>query len=648
MRKDRKRLTACLLAAVVASSAVAGCQKPGQGQETVEGLVEKTGVPGKEEGEAVEGRGYSKGKTWEAKEPGRARLSPDDYEGWNRLLDENGVSEAFREGLGQFAYESGSAVLKGAKGNGNYSPLSLYYTLALAGCGAQGETAAQILEKLGAADQKELAGQCRKLYQWYAYRSQMERERMEHYGMEGYQSAIQLANSLWVSDQLPVYEQYQKLAADEFFASSYGVDFKDPDTGKEMGGWIAKKTNGTLAPKFDLDPATLLVILNTLYFYGGWAEPFSEGQTQEDVFYLEGGGQVTVPYLNRTEAEGAFRKGDGYTLSYLGTDNGCQMMFLLPDEGRAVGEFLENPEKLREAMEAEEESWVDGKVIWKVPKFSFGCSYPLNDTLKAMGMGRMFDGQAEFGGISPEPLQVSSVIQQTHIGVDEQGVEGAAFTMMAMARGALAENEEVAEMALDRPFLFGVRDASHGIWLFLGVCRNPAEEGQESGADIAEGREIAGREMPEENGLLLDSPPKAQLTDVLSSTMGQFSIQPGSYSWKCREGRQMRAVEACSSHPLSICPEKGDILKVPDYNGMEGASYMFHCAVMPQTLTVREWDISQLGTEEGAEPSVKEYTGQEVILLRHDKVYEIVAKWPEEDLEEKGFSGKASYVVVTD
>ncbi len=57
---------------------------------------------------------------------------------------------------------------------------------------------------------------------------------------------------------------------------------------------------------------------------------------------------------------------------------------------------------------------------------------------------------------------------------------------------------------------------------------------------------------------------------------------------------------------------------------------------------------SQLGTEEGAEPSVKEYTGQEVILLRHDKVYEIVAKWPEEDLEEKGFSGKASYVVVTD
>ncbi len=34
--------------------------------------------------------------------------------------------------------------------------------------------------------------------------------------------------------------------------------------------------------------------------------------------------------------------------------------------------------------------------------------------------------------------------------------------------------------------------------------------------------------------------------------------------------------------------------------------------------------------------------------MRHDKVYEIVAKWPEEDLEEKGFSGKASYVVVTD
>jgi hypothetical protein len=37
--------------------------------------------------------------------------------------------------------------------------------------------------------------------------------------------------------------------------------------------------------------------------------------------------------MNRTEMMGAFRKGEGCTLSWLGTNNNCRMVFLLPDEG---------------------------------------------------------------------------------------------------------------------------------------------------------------------------------------------------------------------------------------------------------------------------------------------------------------------------
>lgn len=636
MRKNRKQLTACLLAAAMTSSVITGCQQPealpAQKQEAEESSVAKLHMPEKEEEESMEKQNYSKGKTWEAKEPEKAELSPEDYEGWNQLLAENEISEAFAEGLDRFAYESGSAVLKEVSDNGNYSPLSLYYTLALAGCGARGKTADQILEKLGVKDQKELAKQCRRLYQSYGYGSQRDQERMAHYGMEGYQSAIQLGNSLWISDQLNVYEEYQKLAAENFFASSYGVDFGKPDTGKRMGEWIAQKTNGILAPQLDIDPSTLLVILNTLYFYGGWAEPFSEEMTQEDVFYLENGGQDTVPYLNRTQREGAFKKGEGFTLSYLATNNGCRMIFLLPDEGRTVGEFLESPERLKEALEVEED-WVSGKVIWKVPKFDFGSSYPLQDILKAMGMERMFDGQAEFGGISPEPLMVSDVIQETHIGVDENGVEGAAYTMMAMARGAMIENEEIAEMILNRPFLFAIRDDYRGIWLFLGVCRNPEGESEE---------------RPAQQDLLLTSASPMGLKDALSSNMQQFIVQSGNYSWNWLENGKRAGIEACGSHPLGIDREKTDILKIPDYNGLKEVDYILSCTRMPKSVTVREWDISQLGKAETAEPSVKEYTGSWVIPLKPDKVYELIARWPEEELAKQGFFGEASYIVVTD
>lgn len=691
MRRTGKKLMTCLLAAVLAATAVTGCgssgaaleqekgnqanqesqvnqgnqanqenqtgqenhaNQEGSGTENGEGGRDSRNspVPGSGEGgqENVNQKVSARGKSLEAKEPKKADISPEDYQGWNKLLKEQEVSEEFRKGLEQFAWKSGSQVLKETQGNGNFSPLSLYYTLALAGCGAQGETAAQILENLGVKDQKELADQCRRLYQWYVYQAQRDQEQMARYGMEDYKSTICLGNSLWISNQLPVYEDYQKLAAEQFFASSYGVDFGDPDTGKEMGDWIARKTSGVLAPQLNMDPSTLLAILNTLYFYGGWAEPFLEENTQEDVFTLEDGSQVTVPYLNRTEMTGAFRKGEGYTLSWLGTNNNCRMVFLLPDEGKTVGEFLDSPEKLEAALDGKEDAWIQGKVVWKVPKFDFGSSYRLESALAAMGMDRMFGGNAEFGGISPEALQVSSVIQETHIGVDENGVEGAAYTMMALARGGILDNGETAEMILNRPFLFGIQDVTHDTWLFLGVCRNPEGEGSGSQDGTSGTQNVTADKNRAKADLLLTEAPEICLEDALSSTMESFPVKAGNYTWNWEEDGRGVGVVACKNHPLQINLEKAKTLKIPHYNRIEEVSYVVRTAVMPETLTVREWDISQAGQTETAEPLETVYQDPGIISLKRDKIYEFVGKWPEEQWEKCGFYGEASYVVVTE
>jgi len=413
-------------------------------------------------------------KEMEAAEPGALPYLPDDYDNWNKCLGDNHISDDFENSLKKFSFTSGSQVLKQEQGNGMYSPLSLYYALALAGSGAEGETASEILGVLGAGDREVLAEQCQKLYTWYAYQGQWESGRMKEYGADQYDSKLQLANSLWISDRLNIKDGYQKLAAEKFFASSFGVDFEDPQTGKTMGDWISGKTNGAISPQLSPDPETLLAIVNTLYFYGGWTTPFEEALTETDEFTLEDGTTVSCPFLNRTDVMGSYQRGDGYLLSCLLTNNNhCQMAFLLPDEGRRVGEWLENPELLQEAMDGDKLEWNYGTVTWKVPKFSFGSSYKLEDTLRAMGAGRMFGESAEFGGISDQPLKVDSVIQETHIGVDEQGVEGAAYTMIAMSAGAALNEGQKADMILDRPFLFGIRDAGLDVWLFLGVCRNP-------------------------------------------------------------------------------------------------------------------------------------------------------------------------------
>ena len=190
MIQNRKKILAYMLAASMVSAAAAGCQKSGtslaQARESEESSMvemDKHGDVGETKKEEDMNRQNSgKGKTRKAQEPERVNISPEDYESWDKLLQENKVSYEFQRALDQFAYKSGSVVLKEAQGNGNYSPLSLYYTLALAGCGSAGETAAQILENLGVKSQEDLAGQCRSLYQRYVYQTQREQELMEHYG----------------------------------------------------------------------------------------------------------------------------------------------------------------------------------------------------------------------------------------------------------------------------------------------------------------------------------------------------------------------------------------------------------------------------------------------------------------------------------
>lgn len=411
-----------------------------------------------------------------ALEPKTVSYKADDYDSWNELMQENQISDSFQEALEQFAFQSASRVLEESRGNVNYSPLSLYYALAMAGCGAEGGTAAQIMDSLGVQDQVQLSEQCRKLYQWFYYDRQYRKSRIQEYYEEN-DGSIELANSLWISNQLKLKKDYREMAAARFFASSYQVDFTSREAGQQIGNWISQETNGVMQPELQLPSDTMMAILNTLYFYGGWKDAFSEVETADDNFTKTDGSQVSCPFMNRVDNSGRFMKGDGCTVSALATGNDCSMVFLLPDQGRSVEEFLNTPERLETSMDTDYRKWKSGKVTWKVPKFSFGSTLQLAGLLQDMGMEKMFAPGAEFGKISGSPLFVTDVIQETHMGIDEDGVEGAAYTMILLEETGIfiPEGNREADMIMNRPFIYGIQDNKTGTWLFLGVCRNPVD-----------------------------------------------------------------------------------------------------------------------------------------------------------------------------
>ena len=128
------------------------------------------------------------------------------------------------------------------------------------------------------------------------------------------------------------------------------------------------------------------------------------------------------------------------------------------------------PRKVTEIFDGGEVKY--GEVTWSVPKFNYGSSYKLKEVLRELGVASAFLPEADFSGITEHMAFISEVAQETHIAIDENGVEASAFTKLDLTGAGLPEDK--AEMILNRPFIFGIT-AANGTLLFAGVCMNPPQ-----------------------------------------------------------------------------------------------------------------------------------------------------------------------------
>jgi serpin B len=282
---------------------------------------------------------------------------------------------------------------------------------------------------------------------------------------------LKIANSIWLQKNLSFKKSFLDSAVNNFYASLFNVDFSDKNTSKLMSNWVSENTNGTLSPKIDIDKQQIVSILNTIYYKDQWIDRFDKDKTKPDTFYLSDGSKVQCDFMNDTYSSHGFIKGNGFTASSLDLKNDGSMILVLPDKGVSVDSLISTPEKVASLFQ--NENTIFGKVIFQVPKFSFGNSMELKDVLEGMGIKSAFRSNADFSGITDGTAFISNVKQQTHIAINEDGVEAAAFTQINCCGSALPKNE-VAEMILNRPFIFALK--SNDRLLFMGVVNNPTEK----------------------------------------------------------------------------------------------------------------------------------------------------------------------------
>lgn len=158
------------------------------------------------------------------------------------------------------------------------------------------------------------------------------------------------------------------------------------------------------------------------------------------------------------------------------------------------------------------------------------------------------------------------------------------------------------------------------------------------------------------SGQRLTEPPELTLTDSLSSQLNIVSLTSGNYSWKREPDRSQSelekdqgiCIEACGIHPLEQDGEKAERIHIPDYNQMDGAPYTVSCPVMPDKITVTGWTAENLGKPESPAEETAVYEEGFLIQLKAGMVYELRAVWEEDKLSDRGFSGEAGYIFMTD
>lgn len=378
--------------------------------------------------------------------------------------------EALTSGNSAFALDLYQQVRQ-KEGNVFYSPFSISMALAMTWAGAKGDTEAAMAQTLHFdLPQDKLHPAFNWLDQELASRGQGAQ------GADGKGFRLRVVNALWGQIGYSFEAPFLDTLALNYGAGMHIVDFQEePQQSADLiNGWVSDQTEGKidkLVPVEALNPATVLVLTNAIYFNAAWRDPFETANTKDGPFALADGTSVTAPMMHGNP-EMPYGEGAGWQAVALPYDgNELSMIVVLPEKGTLDAfEASLDAAKLGEIVGAMSEHQVD----ITMPKFKFEYELGLKKTLETMGMEIAFQsGPADFTGINSKGRPyIQDVLHKAFIGVNEAGTEAAAATAVIVGDESAPEP---ASIALDHPFLFLIRDDATGSLLFVGRVADPTQ-----------------------------------------------------------------------------------------------------------------------------------------------------------------------------
>jgi serine protease inhibitor len=288
------------------------------------------------------------------------------------------------------------------------------------------------------------------------------------------ETLMEIANSIWYRQDFEVLQKFIDLNQEYFDALVMAMNFADPQSAVTINDWIAEKTHDRITDVIEppIDPATVMFLINAIYFKGTWKYEFDKEDTEPHPFFLTDGTETTCDMMTQ---ETEFMRNFNEDFKAVDLPYG--------DAGFSMTVFIPRPDKSLDGLisamnENSWDSWMAGfsedTITVDLPKFKIKYDRRLKEDLKELGMGIAFDPMlADFSGINPNSqLCIDDVIHSTFVQVDEKGTEAAAVTVVTVIESDNGEHYII----VDRPFVFVIHDNYTGAILFMGKITNPVWE----------------------------------------------------------------------------------------------------------------------------------------------------------------------------
>nr|XP_054510398.1 ovalbumin-like [Agelaius phoeniceus] len=286
--------------------------------------------------------------------------------------------------------------------------------------------------------------------------------------------SLHIANRLYAEKTSQILPIYLKCVKKLYRSGLEMVNFKTASNQarQRINSWVKNQTNGQIQDFLEpssVNPQTVLILVNAIYFKGKWKTPFKEEHTEEVPFNVteQESRPVQMMYQNSTFRVGRVAEDKIKVLELPYTSGELSLLVLLPDDISGLAQ-LENKISFEKLAK-----WTSSKVMEKkrvkvyLPRMKIEEKYNLTSVLTSLGMTDLFSPSANLSGISSaESLRVSEAIHEAYMEITEEGTEE--DTGSADSTEDIQYSSEFEEFRADHPFLFLIKHNPSNLILFFG------------------------------------------------------------------------------------------------------------------------------------------------------------------------------------